>query len=385
MDWITISLLCVLEAALLLLVWSVVLHRKNTTLRRSLSELQRVEVPAPLFESIASGYFPYLEKQIIDTRSRLELSETETHDDDSLAAALHNRLGFLASEKRVVELCNDYPERRWEHVTECFRPPAAEVADCAATADHGADEAGGPADAAAPPDALSGQQHVAQLSGIINGQRDALQSFRQVFEVIRKEPDPQALEQMDAALRDLERRYREATTCIEIMERENERLHSKVDQGNRRLERAESEKHESIAELEGQVGKQKHNISELNHLIDGLQLEAEKAAELQSKLDQFDLATRDMNMCIQTMEEENEFLREQVQALLKMDQDKAADAGDPEPGGRIAELENELQSLQAVLKDKGEKIAATEAKLAAMEKEYLTLYEQQSQSWGSSD
>lgn len=376
MNWMTISLFCVLEAALLLLVWAVLLQRKNAQLQRRISELRQHDPPAQSFESIESGYFPYLEKQIIDTRARLELSEAETADGDGLAAALGNRLALLESEKRVAELCNDYPEHRWEHVTACFRPPATEgpeqpeipleIATPPASTEN-ADDA---------PTTQSGEESVARLAGIINRQGDALESFRQVFEVIRKEPDPKALEQMDKSLRELERRYREASTCIEIMEQENQRLQYKVEQGSWRLDRAEHEKHESIAALEGQVGKQKRSISELNHLIDGLQLEAEKAAELQARLDQFDLATRDMNMCIQTMEEENEFLREQVQSLLQIDHNKTANADDENQRNRMEALERELEALQAKLQEKDTALAAAEQKYAAMEKEYLTLYEQ---------
>lgn len=384
MDWITISLFCVLEAAVLLLVWAVFLQRKNAQLQRRIDELRQRDPPARSFESIQSGYFPYLEKQIIDTRARLELSEAESADGDELAAALGNRLALLESEKRVVELCNDYPERRWEHVTACFRPPAKEdpdqpentLEDATPPASNDRADDAPTVNADAPPGAQPGVESVAQLAGIINRQGDALESFRQVFEVIRKEPDPRALEQMDKSLRDLERRYREASTCIEIMEQENQRLQYKVEQGHWRLDRVENEKHESIAALEGQVGKQKRNISELNHLIDGLQLEAEKAAELQARLDQFNLATRDMNMCIQTMEEENEFLREQVEALSQVNQDNTADPGNEDQRSRIEELEHELQALQARLQEKDETIAAVEQRYAAMEKEYLTLYEQ---------
>ncbi|MCO6411206.1 MAG: hypothetical protein J5I92_00545 [Thiogranum sp.] len=376
MDWITISLFCALEAALLLLVWTVFLQRKNAQLQRRINKLRQPSRAVESFESIESGYFSYLEKQIIDTRARLELSENETADGDELAAALGNRLALLESEKRVVELCNDYPERRWEHVTDCYRPPAAEIPDSPESEPENAAPPAGTDHADDAPASQAGQESVAQLAGIINGQGDALESFRQVFEVIRKEPDPKALEQMDKSLRELERRYREASTCIEIMEQENQRLQYKVEQGNWRLDRAEHDKHESIAALQGQVGKQKRSISELNHLIDDLQLEAEKAAELQARLDQFDLATRDMNMCIQTMEEENEFLREQIQALLQVQQDETANAGAENQRSRIEELERDLEALQALLKQKDETIAAALEKYATMEKEYLTLYEQ---------
>ena len=368
MNLLMISFFCVLEVAMLLLVFGVVLKRKNKRLQRRICELERPAEPAESFESIESGYLPYLEKQVIDTRSRLELNEIETGVDDELAAALANRLDFLEREKRVVELCNDYPKRRWEHVSECFCPPQEEGEPF----DEEADVA--PDDASEAPEAEF-EEPVVQLAGILNRQGDALESFRQVFEVIKKEPDLQALEQMEKALRELERRYREASTCIEIMEQENQRLQNKVEQGGRRLERAEAEKNENIVDLQDQVGKQKRNISELNHLIDNLQLEAEHAAELQAKIDQFDLATRDMNMCIQIMEEENEFLREQVQALLQLDVDGSANENNEDQVKRIEELQHEIESLQAELKARNDSIATIEDKYASMEKEYLTLYE----------
>lgn len=300
MDLVTLSLLVVLEVALLLGIVLAVLWRNNKVMRQQLRMQEQPSASAAdSFASIESGYLPYLEKEILATRERLELSATESGVDAGLPVALQQRLTALEAEKKVAESCNDYPERRWEFVSECFRPRVNEPSEAAAES--------------------SEVERINELHSVLNQQGDTLLTMRQVLDQAKLDPQAEFIEALEKQLHQLEQRYREAGTCIDIMQQENDRLLAKVDRKDVRIEQIEEEKSENVAGLEEQLGRQRRNISELHHMIDGLQIEAEKAEQLRAKLDQFELASRDMNMCIQVLEEENEFLQEQIKALLHSD------------------------------------------------------------------
>ena len=228
MDTAEVLLFVSLEITVLLGIAVVLLNRNRRKLQDQLQELIRVNASPgkEAFDSITSGYLPYLENLILASRNQLEESNsTETKTADPTVDAIRYHLSFLEAEKKVVELCNDFPDKRWEHITELFTPPAEPTGE--------------------------------------DGNADA-------------------------------------TTTQNTGEKK--------------------ESDEGVAsELAEQLDKQKKKIFELHHLIDDLNLEAEKAEALQEKLDQFELASRDMNMCIQVLEEENGFLQEQIRSLLQLD------------------------------------------------------------------
>lgn len=452
MDMVTLILFVVLEVVLLLGFAIFVLWCKYKVMRH---RLRAQAPPVPVdedFASIESGYLPYLEKEIIATRSRLELSETESGDAD-LPDALRQRLIALEAEKKVAESCNDYPERQWEFVTEYFQPQvdeseeeevAEEVDDALLQAqtriqslekfrdnffalknevdtledakqrladkleqllpeaeragelqslledlngqqnklkdrleqlENQAENLEPPAAEPAESAAVHEAERIGELQGVLNQQGSTLTTMRQVLDQIKQDPQAELIEALEKELHDLEQRYREASTCIEIMQQENDRLQEKVDRKDYRLEQVEAERNESVADLQEQVGKQKRSVSELQEMVNGLQLEAEKAEQVQAKLDQFNLASRDMNMCIQVLEEENEFLQEQIKTLLQADESSSVyDKVDEENNSEA--LKQQIEDLKNQLQEKAEKIKEVEARYASMEKEYLTLYEE---------
>jgi len=212
------------------------------------------------------------------------------------------------------------------------------------------------------------------LQDVLGQQSDTLQSMKETVRTATEDSQAEMVAALEKLLHELEQRHLEANTCIEMMQQENERLHNKLETGNLPGEQTEAAANEIVVGLESQLGKQQNNIDELHELMEKLQLEADKAQDMQAKLDHFDLSTRDMNMCIQVLEEENVFLQEQIKALLTVEgggniYDKTAKEDDK------AGLQQELEDLKNQLQDKADKLAALEARYASMEKEYLTLYE----------
>ncbi|HFD80044.1 MAG TPA: hypothetical protein ENK05_06595 [Gammaproteobacteria bacterium] len=286
-----------------LLLW-----RYSTRLR---ARLAARSAAGERFDSVDSGYLPYLEKEWLDSSRQLEQLAAGDSPDEDLAAALQRRIELLAAEKRLAELCNDYPERRWEHVLEQFRPPAPGETP----------EEQLPAEAAEDvPAAAEERPYLTGLQRNHERQGDALQVLRETIVRLQERPDEELVGRLEKEFAELERRYREAGSCIEILKQENDRLQMRVERKDQRIDQVEGERNETVSELEDKLGQQKRSIAELHELVGALQLEEEKAAELQTRLEQFDLAARDMNMCIQVLEEENQFLQEQIRSLLHIDE-----------------------------------------------------------------
>jgi chromosome segregation ATPase len=158
------------------------------------------------------------------------------------------------------------------------------------------------------------------------------------------------------------------------MEQENQRLKHRVERAGLRADRAAADSHESVAELQQQLDKKKRTITELHERLVSLKLEAEQAQALRGQIERLERTSRDMAMCVETLEEENEFLQEQIRALLQLDQDQTVYEADGSKSG--APAQDELHKLQEEIRTRDEKLKALEEKYAAMEQEYLTLYEE---------
>lgn len=370
MDVVTLSLLTMLELALVLGIAVFVLNRKRKRLQTQLQQLT-TEPPAEpeTFDSIASGYLPYLEKLILESRQQLESNESKEEPDSVLIAALNYRLSLLEAEMKVTERSNDYPENHWQHVAELFAPPEAHEPEPEPEAEPEAES----------DDPLTkAQARIKSLEKF----RDHFFSMKKQLEALEASKQ-KLIEQLETLLPEAER-SEELRSLLDTMNAQRDRLQDELAQLESqsdalakaasqngptadKLQRIEAENEENASELTEQIDKQKKKIFELHHLVDDLHLESEKAEALQAKIDQFELANRDMNMCIQVLEEENQFLQGQIQSLLKLSEDQSVyDVDGPQ----------QLEALQAQLTEKDEQIKILEEKYNSIEQEYLTLYEE---------
>ncbi|TCK18727.1 hypothetical protein DFR30_2011 [Thiogranum longum] len=383
MDVVEVLFFVILELAVLLGIAVFVLDRKRRQLQAQVQELTREE-SAPesdVFESITSGYLPYLEKLILESRAQLEAAgdggtgtetetETETAEDET-TLAIRYRLSLLESEKKVTERCNDYPEKRWEHVTELFTPPSAPVPE---------DDDPELEEAESNNPLLKAQEQIKRL-----------ESFRDKFFSMKKqlrelEASRQKLtEQLEILMPEAER-SEELRALLDTMNGQRDRLQAELDQLESQSDElaktatqntpVQEQENESSSALTKQIDKQNRKISELHHLVDDLNLEAEKAEELQSRFKQFELASRDMNMCIQVLEEENQFLQEQIKSLLELDENEPVYHSGASADAENPDQKAQLEALQSELEGKDQQIKSLEEKYASMEQEYLTLYEE---------
>jgi DNA repair exonuclease SbcCD ATPase subunit len=378
MDMVTLSLFVILELAVLLGAVVFVLNQKRKQLQAQVQALtaEAGKSTPEVFDSIASGYLPYLEKLILESREQLESSDSEAEPDSALTEAINYRLLLLEAEKKVTERSNDYPENHWQHITEFFTPPEAPEPEQVDTAGESPED----------DDALDkAQERIKRLEKF----RDNFFSMKKQLQELEDSKHKLA-EQLEALIPEAER-SEELKALLETMSAQRERLEDELAQlesqsdelakaasqntpTEEEQQRTETENEETESELTAQIDKQKKKIFELHHLVDDLHLEAEKSEALQAKIDQFDLANRDMNMCLQVLEE-NQFLQEQIKSLLQLDEGKSVYDSD-EPDNDDTELQQQLETFQTALKEKDQQIKSLEEKYASMEQEYLTLYEE---------
>jgi len=272
MDMETFALFVAMEVALLFAGALFMLYRKYLKLRKQL-----IDLPAPVavpenFDSIESGYFSYLEKELLATQARLEQAENESDVDAIQVETLRTRLTLFAAEKHVVESTNDYPDRHWEFVLEHFRPvdeePEPEQESDAVEPDTSDNQPDAASEESEETVETSGSSlQVEALQDNLNQQGIALDSMRQVLQQVKQDPQAELIDQLEQQLQKLERQYQEANTCIEIMGQENDRLQEKIDRRDHRIDRVEAEKTESVADLEEQLDKQKRSITDLHNVV----------------------------------------------------------------------------------------------------------------------
>ena len=126
--------------------------------------------------------------------------------------------------------------------------------------------------------------HIGTLQTALSGQVSAIQSLQHLLLQARQEPDQTSIEQMEKHIAQLERQCREANTCVEIMEQENQRLQHRVERAGLCADRAAADSRESVAELQQQLDKKKRTITELHERLVSLKLEAEQAQALRGQL-----------------------------------------------------------------------------------------------------
>ncbi|VAW80084.1 hypothetical protein MNBD_GAMMA15-1209 [hydrothermal vent metagenome] len=263
----------------------------------------------------------------------------------------------------------DFDSKHWQHATDLFTPPEAPETE--------------PELVETVEEETSDENSLSKALTRIR----RLEKFRDNFFDMKKrlkelEDSKQKLVfQLEALIPEAER-SEELLALLDTMNAQRDRLEAELAQlesQSDELAKAGPEKtaseDDSISELETQVSQQKKKMSELHHLVDSLNLEAENTAALQTELDKVDLSNRDMNMCIQVLEEENQFLQEQIKTLLQADEkDSIYDSDKPE--NNDSELQQEVETMKTALDEKDQQIRTLQDKYDAMESEYLTLYEE---------
>ena len=174
-----------------------------------------------------------------------------------------------------------------------------------------------------------------------------------------------AMIELRAQLGHFDLQMRDAKTCMDVLEIENQRLQEEINK--LQAEKTASENSTDMQSIRDTLEKQKDQISSLNQTIDDLKLTTEQTEKIKNTLKDFAHSSQEMMTCITILEEENERL-----ATLVGDKDDGTNAGTA--AGDSAEMKTQIKKLEEELIKRDVAYAKLQDEFSSVEKEYLAMY-----------
>jgi hypothetical protein len=220
---------------------------------------------------------------------------------------------------------------------------------------------------------------VNKLKDIIYDQENALSSMQKnLAKAIEEAPQESgSLGELQQQFSTLERQIVDSKMCMDILEAENERLQEELHNIQSQLPQDtesddDTEVSIEISQIKEVVRKQKERIKQLQIIIESLEIDTDKAEELQSHLSAFTRSSEEMMSCITILEEENERLQDEVHTIEDNLQHEADGTGDSE---KLNELQTKINELEDEVVKKDLALAQLQEEFSSMETEYLAMYE----------
>ncbi len=365
----------VLEALLIVGVWVVYLQWSK---RRRNAQLAAADDQAGSQALDIDSYADLVSKEILKTEAKLAQLEDKPDAEPGLVHAIQARLTFLRAEQEAASDSASSDEAFWPRMTEllsgCFPAPV---------------ETDKP---------VSDQEDQSSLIEALQTRIQAyetrisnLEQFKQLFfdikmkqvnskgleEKIRTEVDkviPQQeqtpeLRDMLSTLRDENHTLEEQLTHIE--QELDDVLRAAGPVGNQQTESGEGPVSSQPAGLEGDVEnirrvitEYKKHVNELNGVVMNLKLDVKDKERLESYAGELKSQYEDLQAAMDHLEEENDFLQEQISALLKQELEKEA------------EIKADAAAVKETLEARLVAFTELEGKYAEMEQLYLTAYQE---------
>jgi predicted nuclease with TOPRIM domain len=369
MDNLLLWLLGLLEVIIVLMVMMALLYQQNRRLQRALgSGVGRAE-------SVATDWHEFLQTQINRTRSRLTQLSSDGVSSPASLRLLQLRLRLLEAERAAWDRSTPDHELFWDTLLQNLPAPPD---DEGATALVIKDEL-----------IQSLQERVQQYVLRVEN----LETFKTMFfDLKQKLGESQELntqfhdeitrtiptEMQSPEMQEMLQRLREENTSLEeLLQHVNDQLRSimaqagvtgsadgrkprdaSLDGMSNVVMHIESE----MAQIRDIVRNQKNRINELNLEIDNLQLEVNDKEHLKRKLQELARKNEELSSSMEHMEGENKFLQEQISTLLSQELFTAEQGKE-----KIREYETQLLAKEKALNE-------LERKYAAMEEQYLSVF-----------
>lgn len=217
---------------------------------------------------------------------------------------------------------------------------------------------------------------VNRLKDIIYDQENAINSMKNAIDSTDGEfaDDAETLEFLKQQLETIERQLSDSKMCMEVLEMENDRLQSEIDQFEAqgeiqdKTDEDESDTGIDIGQMKETLEQQEARIQELLETIESLEIDASQADLLKQTLNDFTRSSQEMMSCITILEEENERLQETANHS-----DEAEAVGSVE--NDTSELTSKISGLEEELIKKDVAYAQLQDEFSSMETEYLAMYE----------
>jgi predicted RNase H-like nuclease (RuvC/YqgF family) len=338
-------LLIGLEVLILLLVVAVVMTIRTVVLSRRLRALQGRE--PEVVEAQVMSYQAYLRDELLKTKTLVE----QHADGEDMPDWLAIRQRFLTLELEAQAMADDpmaFQEKLdtgLQALLEPYRPAPEVIEETVQLVDESALEVETEAAATSPARVAEEELHkkeVMRLRDLIGHQQDTMRNLRTELESRSDEIDD--LELIVAQLDAFESQTAELVRCIEVLEHENERLKQAREAG---AVTGAGTSPEELTRLKEMVNEQQATIGNLQGMLEQLRPEAGKAHDLEDMVDEVVKSNRELNTCIMVLEDENQSLRNQLNAL---DEQAAAPAADS--SADIAPFQQKIQELESLLEFK---------------------------------
>ncbi|HEY9050395.1 MAG TPA: hypothetical protein VIQ03_02550 [Gammaproteobacteria bacterium] len=222
---------------------------------------------------------------------------------------------------------------------------------------------------------------VNKLKDIIYEQENTLSSLQKALarSVEHEEQEEGEITELQKHITDFERQIRDSKMCMDVLEMENERLQHEINELETRLAEsgAQTSKEQSVKasvqntepnQFREVLEQQEIQIDELNLAIDNLKLEADQADRLKTTIKNFTRTSQEMMGCIVVLEDENETLHNQIQALLSINDNGGANQQD------IDQYKSKIKDMEQEIIKQDVAYAKLQDEFSAMEKEYLAMY-----------
>ncbi len=361
MDVSLVTAFAVLEVLLVAAVYAVFLHYRA---RRSGDETSPdLDKPAETDQFAAM-----LQARILETETRLaglDVDDSATGDEKRL---LEFRQALLTAECKAAENAGSDEERHWSLLAERLTPllPVRSSEDDV--------------------DSKLVESLRLQISAY-ETQLSSLEKFRDLFfelkgkladsnargdqlqiEVCRAVPEEDQSPELKKLLKELESENQQLNEQLEHVENAFTAILKKAEQpaeaGGEGIAGAMSGIDRDVNRIRNIISDQEKRISELSLLIEEKEMALADKEEVEKALAELRETGEEMESVIVVMEEENQFLQQQISMLLKQELDSGNKI--KEEAGSLAKQLEDLQAEHARLADK----------FAAMEKEYLIMYEE---------
>ncbi len=389
-----------LVVALAFFIRSNILGGRITELQKALKKAEDIEPPEPV------RYDQYLRDEVVRNQAYIDQAAASEDGEEKKAGELlmlrkqfleleveaaalegnpvefQNRLAAGMSE--LIEQLRPEPETVTETVTETVEESV--VSDAGESAQ----------DDAARSQLDTHDEEFDRLKQVINNQHEAMAALR--TELKARESEIEDLDVILAKLDEFEQHDEQLQSCLDVLEKENQRLKEAHDSQSSAGARIEAMDPAQLTGLKSMLGDQQQTIQNLQTLLQQLAPEASKAKELEQAIANIERANQELDSCVAVLEDENAMLRAELEAINaqleqqeleeKAAEEKAAAEIEDDPGIEIEtddsgtelseddekqQLEIKLEELEALVEFKDAAIEELEKQYSSLESKYMAI------------
>ncbi len=366
--WIYIAL----EALLLVSAYAVYLYISR---RRLLARQPGDAGTQPEAPSAADHYVALLQDEILRAEAKLAQLVSGENPDPLLRNIIETRLTFLCGERKAIDSSGPDEKKFWELIADTLKPflPMEDPPDETAKGDQ-----------TALIEVLQSriqayEMRVANLEQFKDrffALKDKYENTRELngklhVEIERALPDEEQSPELKETLQRLKEENGHLESQLALVEQEFQNIMNNLRAATDRSDLPKPELGitnsvdnigEGVGRIKDVIASQEQKIRELNGMLSELELELEQQQRIKDAFDELQTKHDELNNAISIIQEENDFLQEQISALLKQELEKDGESSDA------------VEKLQQELNEQLKAYADLETRYAAMEHEYLATY-----------